>query len=260
MTKLYSIGLAILVATTITGCELYFGDSDDDSWSYCAADGYYVDGQWVSPTCPGGGNACNTDDDCASGCFCNESAGVCEEAGYCSQDSDCPSGYHCDSRSSCVPNEQPTCQADADCPAGSDCVGGYCQTSCACTNDEEAIAQGYHHCDESRQTCEMIDDAGTCNFDVTCNINPPNCPAGSVALILNGCYTGQCSTIAQCDLTPRCSAMQHEADCLPRTGPTGDCDVNYLGINCRDPLGGSCTAGTANCTCESFRYASCVAK
>lgn len=258
--KIFSIGLALLVASMATGCELYFEDNNDDGWAYCAADGYYVDGDYVSPTCPGGGNACASDRDCAAGCYCVEGAGgsggVCEEAGFCSTDEDCPRGYTCDERSSCVPNEAPQCTTDEDCAAGTDCVDGSCETSCVCQNDAEAQAQGYHHCDEARQTCEQSDDGGTCSAEVvpTCNVAKPQCVAGSVPLIVDGCYTGECSEITRCDVEPLCPALQHETDCL---GRTGECGAVYVGIDCTKPDGTACQAGDTNCTCESFRFNSC---
>lgn len=129
MKKLSFLGLVSLLAFIVTGCQLYFGeaqDSDDDS--YCAADGYYVRGEWVSAQCPGGGNKCLTNKDCAAGCFCDEDKGTCDEGGFCSEAKDCPDGMECDeARSSCIPVSAscdgaiaPTCTNGAPkCPAGS---------------------------------------------------------------------------------------------------------------------------------------------
>jgi hypothetical protein len=103
MKKLHFLGLAFLLAFLATSCQLYFGGEGDGD-SYCAADGYYVRGEWVSAQCPGGGNACASDKDCAAGCHCNEQTGVCDETGFCSSARDCPDGYTCDDRSSCVPD------------------------------------------------------------------------------------------------------------------------------------------------------------
>ena len=128
MKTLYSLGLALLLAFTVTGCDLYFGEernAGDDS--YCAADGYYVRGEWVSEQCPGGGNSCALNKDCAAGCYCDQAKGTCDEAGFCSEARDCPDGFRCDERSSCVPGGgscaaplAATCTAAApQCPAGS---------------------------------------------------------------------------------------------------------------------------------------------
>ena len=110
MTKLLSaLRLALLAAfaVTLTSCGLYFGDSNDnDSWTYCGSDGYYEcsgeDCSFVSSQCPAGtqtpGFTCETDADCAAGCYCDETgtagpANTCVEAGFCATDEDCPAGH-----------------------------------------------------------------------------------------------------------------------------------------------------------------------
>jgi len=243
MTKLLSsLGLALTLAFTLTGCELYFGGHDGDGRGGGGGGG-------AEP-----GWSCTDNTDCAAGCYCSD-ANVCEEAGFCSQDTDCPPGYMCDDRSSCVPNPQTTCNFDEDCPVGSSCENGYCETTCVCTTDAEAQAQGYAYCNEARTTCEPALPSGSCAGDVTCNTQPPTCPAGEVPLINNGCYTGTCNPIGTCDLAPACDAYQHEADCF--SGATAGCRATYTGINCTKPDGSACQAGDTGCTCESFRFASC---
>lgn len=249
-----------LALTTLTGCELYFGgdgDNGDDRWTYCAADGYYDcygdDCTWVGPNCPSEpGYECDSDADCAAGCYCGTD-GTCEEAGFCATEEDCPDGFHCDvNRSSCVPD---ACTTSADCDAGEYCDGnGGCVASCTCDNDAQAQAAGFGYCDEARKTCEPPAAGGTCGGESTCNIIAPTCPAGEVPLILDGCYTGSCSAIATCDVTPTCEALQHEADCL---GRTDDCAPDYTGINCTSSTGTPCSTPGANCTCESYTYRSC---
>jgi hypothetical protein len=126
MKKLSFLGLLCLLAFTVTGCQLYFGEEQNSDEGYCAADGYYVKGEWVSAQCPGGGNACAADKDCASGCFCNLQKGTCDEGGFCSDDQDCPQGYTCDTRSSCI-------------PSGASCAGTLAPT---CTNGAPKCPQG----------------------------------------------------------------------------------------------------------------------
>lgn len=261
MTKfVQALGLTLLAAFTLTGCELYFGEGDnDDEWTYCAADGYYVcegdDCNWAGAECPaggGGGFSCENDRDCAAGCFCQN--GVCEEAGFCSADTDCPDGFHCDDRSSCVPD---SCSDSASCPTGQICENGTCTSTCECSNDQEAIDNGFGYCDENTSTCQPgTDPSGSCAGTVTCNVVPTTCAAGTVPLIKDGCYTGACKAIAQCDTAPTCAALQHEADCL---ADNGRCAAVYTGINCQKPDGTACNAGDTNCTCQSFTYNSCAA-
>jgi hypothetical protein len=128
MKTLSFLGLAFLLAFTITGCQLYFGEeqnSDDDS--YCAADGYYVRGEWVSAQCPGGGNSCASNKDCAAGCFCDAAKGTCDEGGFCSEQADCGPNMECDEdRSSCIPST-------------ASCTGAIAPT---CTNGAPKCAQG----------------------------------------------------------------------------------------------------------------------
>lgn len=248
MNKLLScLGLTFLMAFTLTGCELYFGKDGDR--------GRGDDG-------PPTGSACNSDADCAAGCFCAVPAagqsGQCEEAGFCDDNSDCPDGYVCDDRSSCVPGNPPTtCTGNSDCPAGSICgADGVCETTCVCANDAEAQAAGYHHCDESRGTCEQ-QNATTCGGEPTCGTEP-TCPQGGVGEIgSDGCWTGSCVAIVACDVVPTCGHYQHEADCFDPAN--GACSASYTGINCTKPDGSSCTSGDVGCTCQSFVFAECRA-
>lgn len=181
MTKLYSLGLAFLMALTVTGCQLYFGEernNDDDA--YCAADGYYVRGEWVSAQCPGGGNACATNDDCAAGCYCDDESATCEEAGFCSNATDCPEGYTCDERSSCV-------------PGGGSCAGAI--NPVTCTNGAPKCAAGsvpliedgcyYDRNGDGQFDCSAISECAA----------PPSCEAFQHQ---NDCVAGNgCSSISR---------------------------------------------------------------
>jgi hypothetical protein len=223
---LSSVGLAIGIAmvSLLAGCQLYFGDSDDRSGD-------------PRPGRPGNppGYACDTDADCAAGCFCGED-GTCDEGGFCNVDDDCGEGFQCDKeRASCIPS-----------PA------------CKCSNDAEAVAQGAGWCDEAKGTCEPgTDPEGACTGALTCTTAAPKCPAGEVALLRDGCYTGACRAIAACEAPPVCSNLQHEGDCISRNG---DCGTVYNGHGCTKPSGDACRVGDADCTCTSFSFAACEPK
>lgn len=252
MKKLLScLGLTFMLAFTLTGCELYFGKDNERG-------GRGDDeGEGRPP-----GYQCEANADCAAGCYCAVDAsgaqGECEEAGFCDDNADCPAGYTCDDRSSCVPGELPaSCTTSYDCPAGSICNdSGTCEASCVCTTDAEAQAAGYHHCDESRGTCET-QNGGTCGGATPTCGTEPTCPAGTVGEVnpADGCWNGLCSPIGTCDLVPSCDRYQHEADCFDPAN--GACSASYTGINCTKPDGSACQSGDAGCTCESFQFAEC---
>jgi len=252
MTKLSSVGVAIAIATMslLAGCQLYFGSSGSGGGSGSASGG--ASGEGNAPGFP-----CNSDTQCAAGCFC--SSGTCTEGGFCATDKDCGTGFHCDTqRSSCVPN--PKCAQDAQCTPGSICepTKGACVVTCACTNDAAAVQQGFGWCDETRKTCMPgSDPAGMCLGTITCTTTPPACPENQVALIKDGCFTGQCRAIAACEGAPVCSSLQHEDDCLTRSA---DCSAVYNGHGCHKPDGTACKAGDTDCTCDSFTFASCENK
>ncbi|HEX7839100.1 MAG TPA: hypothetical protein VF469_16595 [Kofleriaceae bacterium] len=256
MTKLSSVGVAIAVATMslLAGCQLYFGSSGSGSGSASSGGGG-----------SGGGSAegnppgfqCSNNAQCAAGCFCSN--GICTEAGFCATDKDCGAGFHCDTqRSSCIPN--PKCTQNTQCAQGSTCdtTKGACVVTCACTNDAAAIQQGFGWCDETRNTCMTgSDPAGACLGKLTCTTAPPACPENQVALIKDGCFTGQCRAIATCEAAPACGSLQHEDNCLSRNT---DCTAVYNGHGCHKPDGSACQAGDTNCQCDSFTFASCEAK
>ncbi len=270
----HSLGLMVAIATTsmLAGCDLYFGNHDNGSstWNYCGSDGYYQchgdSCTWVSATCPqagsgttsGSGYTCSTNTDCAAGCYCAN--GTCTEGGFCAVDADCGSGYHCDtSRSSCEPTPPTaTCNYDKECPTGQYCAPDHtCTATCTCTNDQQALNQGYGWCDETRQTClPGQDPAGTCAGVPadTCISAEPVCPSGQVPTLIDGCFNGQCRDYAACDLPPVCEHINDESNCLARST---DCAASYTGINCHKPDGTACHSGDSNCTCQSFQFATC---
>lgn len=243
---LSSVGLAIVVAmASLAGCQLYFGDRDGSD------PGGHSGG---SPP----GVECKDDANCAAGCFCSD-RGICTEAGFCGRDSDCGNGFHCDvARSSCVPN--PVCTQNEQCEPGLMCDGRTCVKTCSCTSDQEAIRQGAGWCDEARSTCMPgVDPKGACLGEVTCSTAPPKCTEGNVALVKDGCFTGECRAIAVCEGAPACGSLQHESDCGARAT---DCGIITIGRGCRREDGSACQPGDTFpiCQCDEFVFAGCEVK
>ena len=248
---LSSVGLAMALATAslLAGCQLYFGPSNSSGSPGPNGSGTGSGGPGNPP-----GLQCNGDAQCAAGCFCAD--GTCTEGGFCKTDKDCGAGFHCDvNRASCVPD--PSCTTNDQCKVGSTCdpATGGCAVTCQCTSDADAIKQGFGWCDEARSTCMTgTDPAGACTGAISCTTAPPSCPDGQVPLRKDGCFTGQCRAITVCEAPPACNALQHEDDCL---GRTGSCSAVYTGHGCHKPDGTACRAGDTNCTCTSFTFTSC---
>ena len=129
------VAIAVLTAITVSGCTLYFGDSNGGDvvvTNYCepSSNGTvcytcytYPDG-WQE--CFPDNYGCNSDNDCATGCYCDESSGECEEAGWCSSDADCGGGLVCDCSGSCADpafgaRDCNSCQVQG-CPVGFVCA------------------------------------------------------------------------------------------------------------------------------------------
>jgi hypothetical protein len=144
------------------------------------------------------------------------------------------------------------CSSDAQCAAGCYCGDGTCVEGGFCTTDRDC-GDGLT-CDEGRNSCDP-QGGGSCAGAVTCTDARPNCPADTVALVENGCWTGACEALAQCDAAPPCDRLNTEPSCLARA----ECGAVYNGLNCRRSDGTACQAGDTGCTCESFVFASCAA-
>jgi hypothetical protein len=199
MKKLSLLGLLFLIAFTVTGCQLYFGEEKTSGRDgICLDDGYYVGGEWVSAQCPGGGNACSTNKDCAAGCFCDITAGKCDEGGFCSDDQDCPVGYACDARSSCI-------------PSGASCFGAISPT---CTNGAPRCPQGSVPLIENGCYYDIDGDG---QFDCS-KVNqckaPPTCDAYQYSA---DCAAASCRTITRgedCRTSNNTACQDGQAGCI----------------------------------------------
>lgn len=147
------------------------------------------------------------------------------------------------------------CTSNANCAAGCFCADGTCTEAGFCSTDKDC-GDGFT-CDTARSSCEPAPPAPavTCAGEAasTCTTAAPGCPAGQVATLQDGCFTGACGDIATCDAAPACDALQHEADCKARTT---DCAEVFVGRNC---TGTTCGVSADDCTCEAYTYAACDA-
>lgn len=89
---------------------------------------------------------CETNDECAFGCFCN-SEGVCEESSLCFRHSDCAEGFVCNLGGTCVPSTEPnpaTCDdhnAEPACVADAGCSPVYRGVNCTSESGEACTSQ-----------------------------------------------------------------------------------------------------------------------
>jgi len=164
------------------------------------------------------------------------------------------------------PGDQPAgCFEDFECPDGLVCnAEEICLPSpyaCDGTTDPDGNGDGLVPCDDRCYGYCVPDDdptaPGNCYEEVTCYCDapaegycsPPECPAGTMPGVIDGCWSGYCIPVAECpDSAPVCSAMTSEVSCIVRP----DCTPLYEGVNC------DCDA-VGNCTCEDWLYQECVA-
>ncbi|HUJ57260.1 MAG TPA: hypothetical protein VLX92_02155 [Kofleriaceae bacterium] len=197
------------------------------------------------PSCPEFG--CSGDGDCLQGFVCTH--GACAMPVSCGQLEGCP-------------QDGLTWGLDDCLWTGCSCYANATSTpppppGCACTTDAQAQAQGFPWCDEQTGTCTTEPQPPeSCAAASTCAAAPPACPDGQIPAVRDGCYDGSCRAIASCDVPPPCTVLAYEDDCSARS----DCEPEYTGEDCVDSTGRACTAGDANCTCQTFVFSACVAR
>jgi Cys-rich repeat protein len=211
------VGLIALCSMAATGCHLYLDDEDDDGYSYCDDTGCYdCDewGCWPDGGVGGTGWDCDSDYDCAAGCYCDPDTDTCQEGGFCRDDDDCAEGFVCDNRSSCVPDDQEPeeCTEDADCPDGSFCdeSSGECVDSSGCVLDEDC--PDGQTCDEERNTCvpAPCDENSDCPTGSYCDQSSGECVGSSVCG-----ENGECPEGTTCD--------EETNTCVPDQPPPATC-------------------------------------
>lgn len=92
-----------------------------------------------------------------------------------------------------------------------------------------------------------VPDPGSCVGEISCDEAAPNCPSDTIAGRENGCYTGYCIPVNECDVLAACSSLQEEA-CVARN----DCDGLYQGVDC------TCVGDV--CSCSSWDFEGCEPK
>jgi hypothetical protein len=89
-----------------------------------------------------------------------------------------------------------------------------------------------------------LTDPGSCTETADCAMAPPECPENTVAGVRDGCWTGYCIPLDECETRPSCSE-QSEAQCVSRE----DCEPVYEGLDC--------TCDGEDCTCAEWVFESC---
>jgi hypothetical protein len=90
-------------------------------------------------------------------------------------------------------------------------------------------------------------DPGNCFDEVLCDGPTPECPPNTLPGVKDGCYTGFCIPLDQCESQVACSAIGEEVACVGRA----DCTALYEGVNC------SCDAN--GCDCVDWTFDTCEA-
>jgi hypothetical protein len=221
-----SLGLAFAIAVTAGGCTLDFGGDDnppcDDT---LAGDGrdelgaplpdllnpetLQCETYWGGEPCSCG-NPCPPED-VPSWAYCGTCTGIDEAT--CLEASGCRAVYD----NACY-------TGSGECTALVPFIGCYgvdqtgpIQGSCGgldaweCSRHDDCLALHEPQCSGNPSECyqqfvQCVDET-TCWGEVTCRAAPPECPPGSTPEIRNGCYTGDCIPLDECE--PVCD----ETDC-----------------------------------------------
>ncbi len=205
--------LLVPLLALLGGCD--FWKHADHFSTYCDATGcYQCDQNGCRPY--GGGttgnqNQCQSNADCAAGCYCDTATGVCNEGGYCQSNQDCSTGFTCDTgRQSCEPigdggttdgGPNSGCTSNDQCAAGLYCntATSQCLPSWKCTTQSDC--GGGMVCD-SRNTC--VPGPTTCTLNASC---APGCY----------CNAGSCTETSLCTQNSDCTAFGSNFVCVNNT-------------------------------------------
>jgi len=132
--------------------------------------------------------------------------------------------YTCSMHDDCIAVHTSACESEPDALFEPTCLGFFAECAAEPGNNS---------------------DPGTCYDPVTCDETPPDCPPNTIPGVKDGCYTGFCIPVDQCEGTPACSEIVAEMACIGRA----DCTPLYEGVDC------SCDAN--GCTCSDWVFQSC---
>lgn len=128
-----------------------------------------------------------------------------------------------------------------------------------CDEPDDEVPGGERPDDElPPRTCETNEE---CEAGCYCN-NEGFCEESSLCRLNQDCADDfYCSELGSCvpaeDVEPPATCDDLSSDetaCLA----SESCSPVYRGVNCTSESGEPCTSETANCTCESFTFDSCV--
>jgi hypothetical protein len=138
--------------------------------------------------------------------------------------------YDCSRRDDCVARHHPYDR----CANGSmDCAPGMI---------EPGRAGYFEYC-----APEPAADRGTCYGEVFCDSLPPECPADAVPGVIEGCWSGACIPVAECEPMASCAQAPSEAACIGNAA----CAPIYVGVDC------TCDEQTGECTCQDWEFEYC---
>ncbi len=139
--------------------------------------------------------------------------------------------------------EPAKCNSADDCQVGESCDTGdtLCLVACDSATLDDCPCTGI--CRPATEP-EPDPDPGLCYGEVFCDGLPPDCPGGTVPGIDNGCWSGACIALADCEDPPLvCADIAGEDECV-----AAGCQPVYRGEACTcDP----------DCSCERWIYQRC---
>lgn len=201
--------------TSFIGCWDNGDDlSGDPSWACEALDPWY----------------CSMRDDCSP----------VYEDGYCFPDA--AGRQSCVSRGfvACMAEVVPGCVSDDQCGPGWACeIPDSCGVEPPCSGAPDQ---------DCSSTCAgtCVPAAGSCNGEVFCDAEPPGCPPDRVPGVSNGCWTGQCILVENCEPPMLdCRAIPSQDECLAQDA----CMPVYGGLGC--------TCDDSGCSCREWVYEGC---